>query len=312
MLEEILGSEDGDVDADCLNVAITACSQTADWPAVIYLFSELERAGIAPDAANYRAVIVALEREGDWRRALELYDEFLVGAGTAAAAAADESQGAGAGAEAEAETKRRAALPHELPHSNEGAVVAGRSDVDEAALVTSASASASASAAFDATSAASSSPSSDSSSTSTMHIQALRLELGPGLGCTLAALRACAKGGEWRRALALCRTLDVRQPSAARVERSMVIRGFVEALRACRAANEAGGVMDVLAVMKEYGLRPNLQCFTIAIATLEHDAANWQLVLDVVDMMREHGHDPSAIRRVRRSLLGGDDDPGTL
>ena len=53
--------------------------------------------------------------------------------------------------------------------------------------------------------------------------------------------------------------------------------------------------MDVLSCMTEYGLRPNLQCFTIALQTLGDEPANWQLVLDVVDMMREHGRDPTAI-----------------
>lgn len=267
---------------------------------MIYLFSELKRAGIAPDAANYRAVIVALDREGDWRRALELYDEFLVGAGSSPSELAAEAEaGAEVGAEAGAETGtsvdaeagarmgRLTPLANELHDDDRSRVVAGPENSESTAV------------------------SSSSAVGSTTHIQALRLELGPGLGCTLAALRACAKGGEWRRALALCRTLDVRQPSQERIERAMVIRGFTEALRACQQAREAGAVMDVLAVMREYGLKPNMQCFTIAIRTLE-DAGKWQLVLEVVDMMWHHGHDPTRIdygrERLTRNMVAGGPD----
>ena len=267
---------------------------------MIYLFSELERAGIAPDAANYRAVIVALDREGDWRRALELYDEFLVGAVSSPSELAAEAEArAAVGVEADAEAGktvdaevgprmgRLTPRAYELHRDDRNDVVAGPENSEATAV------------------------SSTSPSGSTTHIQALRLELGPGLGCTLAALRACAKGGEWRRALALCRTLDIRQPSQERIERAMIIRGFTQALRTCQQAREAGAIMDVLAVMQEYGLKPNIECFTIAIRTLE-DAGKWQLALEVVDMMRQHGHDPVRIEygreRLSRNMVTGGPD----
>ena len=103
-------------------------------------------------------------------------------------------------------------------------------------------------------------------------------ELAPNLYCYSAAISACGKSGQWRRALALLREL--------RDERAIELNAVVwnAAISACEKAGELKSALKLLGEMEASGVEPDFVSYSTAISACGK-AGDWERACALLDTM---------------------------
>lgn len=108
----------------------------------------------------------------------------------------------------------------------------------------------------------------------------------PDVVCFSAAIRACGRAGQWRRALSVMADMERRgvAPNS---------HTFSAAISACAQGGHWQPALALLERMPLLGVPPNLYCFNSAIAACEK-GAEWQRALELLERMELQGVRPDA------------------